>query len=414
MAFICGQVIALTAPISAHLDVFIVGKFPTTDKYGSLAFYLDGVHHRLLTDPVGSLQDPAARLIGVHMGHLWVTEFFDLWMTPEGAVNLQALLYPMLAWGCAALLFREAGARLSWSILMAHPFAMGLHLFRDLNCYTIEKSAIFWLPLFTWSLLRTHRSGGLWSLLSGLIYVLMSWMNLYLGAVGAMLAALVCLPIWFGWLKNLPKGRWRPPPLVLALIACVLLSLPLLLWQHALSSGPDALGSPEAFKARAAADRLQLWPLEWNRLSWWRALSPLALLLIALGSTRLGREPLARCALIGVIGLTALAFGPEIGGLLNPIDWAAREGIPGFWRAAKPETFFQGSWLLLLGLGALGMSQIESPRWVLAGLYMAMIATWLVGVRSHGVYPSMFEKTEIYLAPDWAEQVFGSPEEGTK
>ena len=70
--FILGQTVLLTAPLAVFLDTWMYGSYPTIDKAGSMVFYLDGVHLRMLTDPVASLQDPAARLIGVHVGHLWV------------------------------------------------------------------------------------------------------------------------------------------------------------------------------------------------------------------------------------------------------------------------------------------------------------------------------------------------------
>ena len=81
-AFILGQTILLTAPLAVFLDTWVYGSYPTIDKAGSMVFYLDGVHLRMLTDPAASLQDPAARLIGVHVGHLWVTEFFDVFLSP--------------------------------------------------------------------------------------------------------------------------------------------------------------------------------------------------------------------------------------------------------------------------------------------------------------------------------------------
>ncbi len=102
--FILGQTIILTAPLFYFLDDFMYGSFPTIDKAGSMAFYLDGLHQRIMSNPIDAIQDPGARLIGVHVGHLWVTQLFDVGLTPVGAFNLQALLYPALAWWMACLL----------------------------------------------------------------------------------------------------------------------------------------------------------------------------------------------------------------------------------------------------------------------------------------------------------------------
>ena len=38
-------------------DTWVYGSYPTIDKAGSMVFYLDGVHLRMLTDPAASLQD---------------------------------------------------------------------------------------------------------------------------------------------------------------------------------------------------------------------------------------------------------------------------------------------------------------------------------------------------------------------
>ena len=137
--FILGQSILLTAPLAAFLDTWMYGSYPTIDKAGSMVFYLDGVHLRMVSSPIASLHDPAARLIGVHVGHLWVTELFDLFLSPMGAFNAQAFFYPALGWYCAWLLFDEVTEKPRVSMLMAFPFGMGLHVFRDLNWYTIEK-----------------------------------------------------------------------------------------------------------------------------------------------------------------------------------------------------------------------------------------------------------------------------------
>jgi hypothetical protein len=414
LAFILGQAILLTAPLFAHLDRFIIGRFPTTDKYGSLAFYLDGVHRRLLLDPAGSLTDPAARLIGVHMGHLWVTEFFDLFMTPEGAMNLQGFLYPVLAWASAALLFRTLGAKPGVSILMAFPYGMGLHLFRDLNCYTVEKAAVFWLPLFVMSLYKSHTEGARWPLVTGLLYLVMSWMNLYMGAVGAALAALLTLPLWGLGATALFRMRISTLPSALrALCYCVLFSLPLLAWQHSLSSGPTALGSPDAFRLRAELDSVSLWPPTWNRMSWWAAMSPVGLGIAAAGGWTTRRDPLIRTAAIAIAGLTALSLGPWVGALINPADWLARELIPGFWRAAEPESFFHGSWLLILAVGAVALSRLALPRWGAGALYLVMVSGWIFTVRGHPEFPSMSHKVDIQLADGWAERAFQTPAEGS-
>ena len=102
LSFIIGQVALLTAPFAATMTEAVYGSFPTIDKSGSLLFYLDGVHQRVLLSPLDAVNDPAARLIGAHVGHLWLTALFDLVLEPFAASNAQAMFNLCLGWWAAA------------------------------------------------------------------------------------------------------------------------------------------------------------------------------------------------------------------------------------------------------------------------------------------------------------------------
>jgi len=400
--FILGQSIILTAPLLTFLDTYVYGSFPTIDKSGSLAFYLDGVHVRMLQHPIQSLTDPAARLIGVHIGHLWVTQFFDIFLSPIGAFNAQGLLYPALGWWAAYLLFREVTGRERISVLMGFPFGMGLHTFRDLNWYTIEKAAIFWLPLYLWFAYRAWRDGGrkIWA--AGAAFGLLSWMNLYLGLVAAALIATAA-----GCMLLARGAQWRRVVKILG--ASALVVAPLGLWQWALLQGNLTLGSPERFLfERAALDGFTLSPLRWNRLEVHRALNMVAVGLAAWGLFAGRRDGRVRLSAVCALVLFVLSIGPFVSGhdIENPLYWLARAAVPGFWRVAKPEVFFHGTWLLLLGIAAIQLARIKTTGRQLAVLYGLFIIAWLLMVRTHPAYPPMTVPTKTRLAPDWAEKVF--------
>ncbi|MEL6349079.1 MAG: hypothetical protein AAFV53_38600, partial [Myxococcota bacterium] len=89
LLLIAGQVCALTAPLMVYINRYVYGAFPTIDKEGSLVYYLQGVHINALSDPF----DPAVRLIGVHLGHHWLSAFFDLFLTPFGALTAPLMVY---------------------------------------------------------------------------------------------------------------------------------------------------------------------------------------------------------------------------------------------------------------------------------------------------------------------------------
>ncbi|MEC7241203.1 MAG: hypothetical protein VXW32_08175 [Myxococcota bacterium] len=377
--FCFGQTLMLTAPLGLMISQGVYGDYPTIDKAGSYFYYQDGVHIRSLLHPIQSLDDCAVQLIGVHMGHLWLTQFFDLFLSGYGPFNAQALLMPALAWWTAALFFRELGADWRGAISLALPYGLTLHIFRDLNWYTIEKSAIFLLPAYAFLLLRSHRRGGSWIVLSALCFVSAAWINWYLAlvaAAGAGTAALIARS----------ANLWR------AVLLSAALLMPLVAYQLALVSRGSP-GDPQAFlELRASMDHFSLVPLEWNRLEWWAALSPVALGLLL---HRLLREPLEnvdRVLLLVSCVLFVFSLGPNlIGELSNPIYMVAWHTVPGFWRVAKPEVFFYGSWLCMLGVASRGA--LSRKRVV----YPALLLTWVLLTRPHETYPGFTE--EIPLQP---------------
>ena len=417
---ITGLTALLTAPAVGLLTEAVLGSFPTVDKEGSLLFYLDGVHVRQLLHPLHAAADPASRLIGVHTGHLWVTQAFDLVLPAHGAMNAHALLNLSLGWGCMALLCRSAGASPALALALGLPFGLGLHVVRDLNWYTIEKSAVFWLPLFGWTWLRAWQEapcerGTPWAVASGAVYGLMTWMNLYFGLVAAMMGALAVAAELGASLRQ-HRLRAETRALVLAGAACALPGLLLAGWQAQVMAGGPALATPEQFLwERAALDSVVLWPPAWNRLEPWRALNPVAVFLAGWGAWRGRNRPEVRfCAGAGVL-LALVALGPVLwwrgpepqDGIHNPLFFALWHGVPGFDRVAKPEVVFQGTWMLALTAGAAGLAglQLRRPRTALA----AVVLAWLSLVRTHPVYPpfAVFQASD--LDPTWTERAFADP-----
>lgn len=410
-AFILGQVVLLTAPLLFVLPDAVFGAFPTIDKEGSLLFYLDGVHRRVMAAPLDAVADPAARLIGVHVGHLWVTELFDLVLDPLAAFSAQGLLYPAFGWGAAALLLHALCGDVRVAVLLGMPFGMGLHVFRDLNWYTIEKAAVGWLALFAWALLRAWRDRGRWPWVAAGIYGLMAWMNLYLALVGAALGGLALAWVAMGSLRA-PEARPGLRGLAAACLGCAAVGLPLALWQHHVMSGGPQLATPGQFLSqRAALDGVSLWPLAWNRLEMWRALDPLAVLLAGAGLATTARtDGRVRFALVAGIVLTALSLGPAPvpgSAVSNPIYMAAWYTVPGFWRVAKPEVFFEATWLLALGVAAIGLERRAPSARTIALLYAAMVGGWFALTRTHPAYPGFTLPIETTLDGGWQRRVFG-------
>lgn len=388
--FISGQVLMLTAPLGAVFTRHVFGAYPTIDKSGSLLFYLEGVHRTVTFHPIEALSDPAARLIGVHVGHLWVTAFFDLFLEPFAAFNVQGLLYPALGWWCAALLLREFSESWRVAVVLAWPFGMGLHVFRDLNWYTIEKASVFALALLAWALVKAWKSGGRWTWVTGLVYVGAAFLNWYWALVGAAGAALV-----------LAVTRSRDVAKACAWSAG--LALPLVAYQYALLSGPGTLGDPETFlNERASQDVFSLVPLAWNRLEVHRAVNMVVAGLAFFGALAGLRVRFVQGVLAVASGLFLLSLGPYlVHEVQNPVYMLLHTVMPGFWRVAKPEVFFEGTYLCLLVLAAW---QVRGRRIEAAWFYPLWVPAWLILVRTHPAYPEFSEFVEMHLADDWAER----------
>ncbi|MFH1465336.1 MAG: hypothetical protein ABIO70_13195 [Pseudomonadota bacterium] len=396
-ALMAGLVCLLTAPALGMVQGTVWGAWPTVDKAGAYLFYLRGVG----TAPFAAdaLDDPALKLIGIQVAHLWPTAALDLLLSPHGAFNAQALLHVWLAWLCAWLLIREVGARPWAALLAAAPFALGLHVFRDVNYYTIEKSGVFGVPLFLWALLRARRLGGRWLALPPLLLGSLAFYNEYLALLGAALAGLWLLSFWS-----------RRALVVVG--ACVLALIPVAVLQALLFRDAGALADPERFLwERAALDTLSLWPPAWYHLELWRALNLPLVLLGALCIWRARARPEARWAAGAVVLLGLLALGPRLQGdqatgIPNHLYMACWEIIPGFWRIARPEFLFEGAYLALLVAAGVAISRLVSrTRW-LALLSAALLAGWLWGVRGHPAYPGFTSPVEVNLPEGWERGVF--------
>lgn len=398
-AFILGQVIVLTAPLTAVLERGVYGAFPTPDKAGQIQFYALGVHETLYLHPLQALDDPGVRLIGVHAGHHWVTALFDLFLDGYGPINAQAILWPTLGWFAAALLLRELSGSWRTAVPFGMPFGMGLHVFRDLNWHTIEKTSVALLALYAWSLLRSHRDGGRYRALAPLLFGLMALDNLYLALVGGIGAATLLLPAWARDRSWIPRGCTRD--LAIAVLGSAAVVLPLGAYQAALLSGVEGrLADPDAYLyERAMLDTFSLWPPQWNRLEVWRALN-LPLIGLGLGvAWRQRHKPLVQGLSLTAALLFLLALGPKPQGLWNPVYMGLRL-LPGLWRLATPEVFFEGCYLALLSLSSLGPRK-PAPVWV----YPAMVLGWALVVHTHPAFPSFSEFQALELPTDWAERL---------
>jgi hypothetical protein len=99
--------------------------------------------------------------------------------------------------------------------------------------------------------------------------------------------------------------------------------------------------------------------------------------------------------------------------LSNPVYMGLHHVVPGFWRVAKPEVFFQPIWLLLLVASACGLRTVLSRNRAMGLACIGlMLAVWWPLVRAHPAFPGMSAPIESTLSPTWEREVFGRPADG--
>ena len=401
--FVLGQTILLTAPLAYFLDTYMYGSFPTVDKIGSMAFYFDEIHLRMMAHPIDSINDPTVRLIGVDIGHFWLIQIFDTILSPMAAFNIQGLLYPALGWWCAWWLFFELTNNPRISMLMAFPYGMGLHVFRDLNWFSGEQSAIFWIPLFLVVVVRARRDGGPWLRIVPLVLFLSFWANVYFGLLNALLLASIIFAVFVS------KDSARHRLFRAGVLASVAIS-PLLLWQWLIFLGAAGPGATNTIASQPVAlDLFTLSPLKWGGLEGHRALNIIAVGLAAAGIWKARQVQWVRFATATAAMFCLLAMGPMLwgDGPANPVFMAARAVVPWFSHVAKPEVFFHVTWLMLLAIGALQGHRWGWSKRVTSALYCVFIFGWLVMIRTHPAYPPMTMPMNLKLDANWESRLLG-------
>ncbi len=363
-----GGLVGLTMPMLGMAGVAVFGSYPTIDKAGSLHFFREGVHWHLL-----DASDPGVQLIGVHLGHLWVVQALNVGMPDWAAFNVESLLNLWLAWLCVAVWLEHRCGDRRIALLLGIPFALNLHQLRDINWYTVEKTAIFVLPLWSWCVGKGKRFGCFAVGASAM------FLNVYMGVLIAAMGA------WWGL-----RGMVRRDRAAMECVAATALGmLPFGVWQGVLMHGAHAPGSPEQFLTqRAALDVVSLVPWEWNRLEGWRSMSPLVLSLAGLWVWGEAIWRRSGWVISGAVLATLIALGP-VG---NPLYMVLFDLVPGFWRVAKPEAFFFIPWLLAVTAAAEVLAGARLSHRMVGALAACLVVGWLWGVRSHPVYPAYYSR----------------------
>ena len=380
-----GVVIILTTPILAISSDAIWGAFPTIDKEGSLLFFRDGVYKQIF-----NVSDPAHRLIGFHLGHLWISAFFTIWIKDYQAFTLHALINIILTWYTTTLFLRELGASKTWAWLVGSMLGLHLHLFRDINFYTIEKSALYPLIFFWYTTVRTAKGWSKGPFIMGLSFLFSSWINLYWGILEVVLAPILLVLHRKQDLNAMIRG----------LLYCVFFGVGIAFYQYMLTISGPPFAHAEQFAQRAALDNVTLYPFSWNRLHWFSSIPLLLIFLIGYAGYR---KQLYIHYLPLILFCGILSLGPYLHGTIpNPI-FIAFQSIPGLWRFAKPEIFFFLSFLGLLTM----IVHIEPTKTHIRMFCILFLIQWICTVRIQEEYPNIYTiPIESTLPSNWEQRVF--------
>lgn len=353
-----------TSPWLAISTKYVIGAYPTIDKEGSFLFYVDGVHIRSLLHPIDSLSDTSVQLIGFHMGHLWINQFFNVFLSGYAACNFQVLSNLVLnLYSCYLLLevqqttpadnnpihtssdISSRRKHLSWSVfIISICFSLQLHIFRDIHWYTVEKSAIYPI-LFFWREILLLEKNKKNRYLLGIYYFFAAYINFYWAIVLGILGAFYTIKNIFQ--KNNTLNLYKN------IAFCTCIGVLIGTYQMTLQQHPFATHAE--FATRASLDILDITHLNWNRMEFWRAIHPM-ILIFAGGSVvaiffqkiqkntiqfkYLDKNKTDNLFLIIIASIfTFLSFGPTLYGYTNPI-YSLFSQLPGMWRFAKPEIFF--------------------------------------------------------------------------
>ena len=378
-----GSLSLLTSPWLGSIHKAVIGAYPTIDKEGSLLFFEHGVHHLWFTSPDLPLDETGLTLVGIHVGHLWLTECFSIFAPTFVAFNVQAFTHLLL--NTLAILYWVDGYKWiraqeweKWVVALL--LGAQLHVFRDIHWYTIEKSALFPLFLF-WGTLSRQRDGqGNWQL--PLMYLLACLYNFYW--------AILCPLLVITEYNHLPSAFIERTRLAKGLVICCGIGLVMAILQMTLQTSLHQVATPEKYASRAALDVLSLWPVDWNRMGIWR---PINLVLLGMGMSYIRelksgeqRIPNAKglivCSIFGLI----LSLGPFIApSVPNPI-YSIFQLIPGMWRFAKPEIF------CLIPYAIVGLLALRKPwpKWIWAVAF----AMYIVGLYTSVAFPYLTEFIE--------------------
>lgn len=394
-----GTVVVVTTPWISTLHKAVIGSYPTIDKEGSLLFFEHGVHHLWFTAPEIPLNETGLTLIGLHVGHLWVTELFHLFVPTFVAFNLQMMLH--LGLNVLSVLFWLDGWKSlkekEWQKwIIAIVIGAQLHVFRDIHWYTIEKSALFPLFLFWGVLVRLYKSD-----VGTQQSIHWSWLPLCYGFAGlynfywAILLPFVSLAYTDVGLFNTKSKRLK------GLMGCIVIGLFMGWAQLSIQSTAQYFAEGSEFQKRAALDIFDVSSLDWNRMGFWKPLNPIILSmgLLVIGTkfqqfkvdttshenadgvqytTRFNISEWTLLLSMGIL-TTLLSMGPNITStIVNPI-YIGFQWLPGMWRFAKPEIFL----LIPYAICARIVLEKEWNRW----LWVAISIVYLLGLYLSTAFP---------------------------
>ena len=351
MLILCIMFCIMTYPLFGQVFVpqHILGAYPTIDKEGSLFFFQQDIHIQALWSPIESMQQRGVQLIGFHMGHHWITEFFCLFAPLPTAYNFHILLnfaastFAMWLWLWKKDTNKTQENRIWLRIGLALLFGCGVHSYVDAQWYTIEKSSLYVIPLLFYSIEYIKKP-----YITGIIFFVSAYINLYFAIINGM---------FFLIYLSFHRDVWKHGIGIL-LTGCIVL-----LYQGTLMLYSPSIATPEMYlEERARFDSLHLIEFDWARIPLYIALNPIVLWFSIKNTNK------ERWEIVGFWIFLLLACGPYLyQDMINPV-YLVFIKIPFMWRFSEPEIFFHLC-LMILYTWTL-RSDMSKPYLVMFYLYL--------------------------------------------
>jgi hypothetical protein len=272
----------------------------------------------------------------------------------------------MLTWLVSWQLAIRLGSNARSALVFTFPFAMGLHVFRDLNWASPTDTAIFLVPLFGLGCFMAAGRKPLWWLAPLGVWTVSGLLS---PPIALVIYVLAVAALFYGngfKVNTLQQMNGSLLPIATLGVAGALI-------------GPILGEFPMGQVSSSPVDLFQIASMKWGGLEWHRALNLVVLITFAWSVWRWRKTRVAWLTLSIVATMVVVSTGLGLERL--PMSVGLDAG------PFRPTLFAHVAWAIMCMGSALFATHAEWSRRNLMILYLLFASSWLIMVRSHPAYP---------------------------